>query len=717
MAITIKEVLKRVESYVKDQDGLDLIRRAYNFSHIAHTGQKRKSGEPFIEHPLHVALILAQLKMDHHTIAAAVLHDTVEDTSTSVESIKDNFGEAISNLVDGVTKISGISFTQKHEAQAESFRKMLFAMGKDIRVIIIKLADRLHNIRTLSHMPEDKQQRIAQETLDIYAPLANRLGISWMKVELEDQSFRYLRPMMYYRLSSKLNTTRKWRESYIKKVIGLIKTELGEYDLEASLSGRHKHYYSMWRKMEKRGLDFDEITDILAFRIIVKTLPQCYEALGVIHSLWKPIPGKFKDYIAIPKVNLYQSLHTTVTGPEGERVEVQIRTEEMHRIAEEGIAAHWVYKEGGGLQKSQEKFHWLRSMIDWEKDLQDSTEFIESVKLDLFEDQVYVFSPKGEVVELPRGATPIDFAYRIHTEIGHHCAGARINGKIVPIRYRLQNGDKIEIIRSDNQKPNKDWLKVAATSKAKAKIRAFLREEERSMGVSIGRDLLDQELKKIKRSYNKLHRDGSLQKVAEQLNFKTEDDMVMSIGFGKLTLPRVLSKLFPSDDLKNSASGNDTIFDKIVDKVSGRGRSAIKVGGIDDILVRLGKCCNPIPGDPIVGFITRGRGVTVHRCECNKVLEISEERRVDVKWAGQAGSRHQARIRVLTRDTPGILANISKIISQFGANIAGANIATTSSKKAMNTFQIELKDTSQLFSILKAIEKLDGVLSVERVRN
>ncbi len=718
MAVSLDEVLKRVDSYVKEPADRDLIRRAYNFSHLAHTGQRRKSGEPFIDHPMHVALILTELKMDAPTLAAAIMHDTVEDTKATLVDVDKNFGAEVAALVDGVTKLSGISFTQKHEAQAESFRKMLFAMAKDIRVIIIKLADRVHNMRTLEHMPEEKQRQIAQETLDIYSPLANRLGISWIKVELEDSAFRFLKPMVYHRLNNQLNTTRKWREKYITRVLTIIEKELKDHGVDGQVSGRHKHLYSICRKMEQRGLDFDEIADILAFRIVVDTISDCYETLGLIHSLWKPVPGKFKDYIAIPKVNMYQSLHTTVIGPEGERVEVQIRTHEMHRFAEEGIAAHWMYKESKQFDfHDQDKFTWLRTMIDWEKDFKDSTEFIESVKLDLFEDQVYVFTPQGDVKELPRGATPVDFAYAIHTEIGQHCAGARVNGRIVPIRYKLQNGDRIEIITSESQKPNKDWLKFVVTSKARAKIRAFLRAEERDMAVTIGHELLEQELKKVGANFNRLHKSKKILQAAKELHYRSEDDLLLALGFGKVPIPRVMAKLLSSEEIAHGKMEKASLFGRLVSRVSRKPRSAIKVGGLDDVLVRLGKCCTPIPGDSIIGFITRGRGVTVHRAQCKKILEIGEDRRVEVAWDHNGKFTHQARIRVLTVDTPGVLANLSKVISQNGANIAGANIATTFGKKAMSTFQVELKDTHQLFSIMKAIEKVDGVLSVERVRN
>jgi GTP pyrophosphokinase len=722
MATSITELIKKIEEYNKDPQGLELVRRAYNFSNHAHVGQKRKSGEPFIAHPVHVALILTQIKMDAATIAAALMHDTVEDTKTSLKDVEQNFGAEIAALVDGVTKLSSISFTHKHEAQAESFRKMLLAMAKDIRVIIIKLADRTHNMRTLKSLSEEKQRLIAQETLDIYAPLANRLGISWLKVELEDQALLYLKPMIYHRLSNQVTTTSKWREKYIQKVMDLLTKEMKRVNLVGAVSGRHKHLYSIYRKMEKRGLDFDEVTDILAFRIVVDSVHQCYEALGMVHSLWKPVPGKFKDYIAIPKVNMYQSLHTTVTGPDGERVEIQIRTKEMHQIAEEGIAAHWMYKENKGFSiNDQSKFQWLRSMVDWEQDFQDSTDFIESVKLDLFEDQVYVFTPKGDVRELPRGSTPIDFAYSIHTEVGNHCTGARVNSKMVPLRYKLQNGDRIEINTTEAQKPNEDWLKIAVTSRAKAKIRAYLRTDERVMGISMGTELLEQELAKFHRTIKAVSKENKLQLAAQELNYRSPEDLLMAIGFGKVSLGRVLNKLLPPEVLDKAKPEKPSLIDQIIDKVGGKvGRksgSTIKVGGADDILVRLGRCCNPIPGDAIAGFITRGRGVTVHRAECRKVLELTEERRIDVEWDKKTKVVHQARIRVFSSDTPGVLANLSKVISQAGVNIAKAQVSTTIDKKAMQTFQVELHDTSELYNIIKAIEKVNGVISVERLRS
>ena len=716
MAVTVDEITKRVAAYGGNNADIDLIRRAYNYSSVAHTGQTRKSGEPYIEHPMHVALILTQLKLDAASIVAAILHDTVEDTPTSIKDVHENFGDEVAELVDGVTKLSNISFQQKHEAQAESFRKMLLAMAKDIRVILIKLADRVHNMRTLKSLPEEKQKRISQETMDIYAPLANRLGISWIKIELEDQAFRYLKPMAFHRLNNKLNTTRKWRDKYIDKVIDLIQERLADHDIEGKVSGRHKHLHSICRKMEQQALDFDEVADILAFRIIVAEIKDCYEVLGLMHSLWKPIPGKFKDYVAMPKINMYQSLHTTVTGPEGERIEIQIRTQEMHDIAEEGIAAHWIYKESGKPDTDgMKKFKWLRSMMDWQQDLTGSNEFIESVKLDLFEDRVYVFTPTGDVKELPRGATPIDFAFNIHTDVGLRCTGARVNGKIVPIRYKLQNGDKVEIITSDIQKPNKDWLKIVVTSKAKAKIRAFLRADERDVGIAIGRELIEKELKKLNLSFNKLLKDKAVLKAAETMNYLSEDDMLMALGYGKLNLRKVINRIIPDQD--KDGAPKESIFSQIVDKFTPKGKSNVRVDGIDNVLIRIGKCCTPIPGDAIVGFVTRGRGVTVHRAECKRVLEISEDRRINVSWEKIVGSRHQARIRVFTIDTPGVLADLSKVISNSGANITSANIATTIGKKAMNDFQVELKDTQQLNGIIKAIEKVNGVLSVERIKN
>ncbi len=710
-------VLLDVAKKVNPQVDLDLIRRAYAFSEKAHTGQKRKSGEPYFSHPTEVALTLAHHRMDAESIATGLLHDVVEDTLVSLAQVGKEFGPDVSRLVDGVTKLSKVSFQSKDVRQAESFRKMLLAMAADIRVIIVKLADRLHNMRTLEPMDEMRQIAIAKETLEIYAPLANRMGIGWLKTELEDLSFKYLKPSVYSRLNEQLKATAPQRDQYIARMIRFIAEKMKAEKIPAEVTGRVKHIHSIFRKMETRNLAFDQVADILAFRIIVNDLSQCYEALGHIHSLWKPVPGRFKDYIALPKGNLYQSLHTTVIGPEGRRIEIQIRTRQMHTTAEEGVASHWLYKDGQLRDKVDfDRFRWLRHLVEWQQDLKDSHEFIETVKIDLFADEVYVFTPKGEVYDFPRGSTPIDFAYRIHTEVGHHCVRAKVNGRIVPLKYRLQNGDTVEIVTSETANPTKDWLKIAVTSKAKSKIRGVIKNEERETGRAVGHEILDRELKKLGENYERLHKEGRLGKLAEDLGYDGLDDLLLAVGYGKLTTHDVLSQLVPATALQKPQEPGT--IRSIVSRVLPKKKkfSPIKVGGVGDVMVRFGKCCDPLPGDPILGFITRGRGVTVHRTDCYKILEVDSERKIDVEWDNTGKAVRTVRITVVSLDTPGILADISKAITQKGGNISHASIQTTFDRKAINTFDVDVTDTSQLYSLIRSIEKLRGVISVERVR-
>ncbi len=712
----IKDVIKSALKYLPSDD-TPVIQKSFDFAQKAHSGQKRKSGEPFMQHPVEVAYVVTQLKMDAPCICAALLHDIVEDTESTQKSIEDAFGEEISFMVDSLTKLSKISFISKHDRQAENFRRMLFAMSKDIRVMLIKLADRLHNMRTLKHLDEIKQREIAQETLDVYAPLASRLGISWLKIELEDLCLLYLKPPIYYTLTDKLDSTKKERQRYIKNTIERIKEILIGRGIEAEVNGRHKHLYSIYKKMDYRKLDFEQINDILAFRVLVETVPDCYGALGIIHSLWKPVPGRFKDYIAIPKPNLYQSLHTTVIGSEGERLEIQIRTSQMHNVAEEGIAAHWVYKSGQKFNiKDIERFTWLKQIIDWQQDFTDSTQFYEALKLDLFAEEVFVFTPRGEVKEFPRGATPIDFAYRIHTEVGHHCAGAKVNGKIVPLKYKMQNGDMIEIITSENQKPSKDWLKIAITSNAKSKIRSVIKGEQREMAKKIGQEILEKDLRKQGMSYSKILRDGTLKNIALKLDYSGIEEMLHSIGYGKDSSQAIIKELIPDEDKKSvQETKEESFFSNIIGKIAGKHKQAIKVGGVEDVLIRFGKCCNPLPGDSIIGFVTRGRGITVHRTNCYKVLEIDPERKVDVQWDTKPGQHTRyTRIRVISDDNPGILADISKAIAQSGANISNASISTTKDKKANLLFEVALESSTQLYNMIKNIEKIKGIISVER---
>jgi GTP pyrophosphokinase len=732
--LRLNDILERVRGYHPDPD-LDLIKKAYVYSAKVHQGQIRKSGEPYLVHPLEVAGILAELKLDEASIVTGLLHDTIEDTLATPEELTELFGQEITELVDGVTKLSQFSATTAtathEEKQAENFRKMIVAMARDIRVILVKLADRTHNMRTLEHMAPEKQQRIAQETLDIYAPLANRLGISWIKTELEDLSFTYLRPKDHADLVERMNQKAKERERYVEDVVELIQKKLLENKLEADVSGRFKHLYSIYRKMRTQGIEFDQVQDIIAFRIITKEMPACYEALGLIHSMWKPVPGRFKDFIAIPKPNMYQSLHTTVIGPFGDRVEVQIRTHEMHKIAEEGIAAHWAYKEGrAGLSKDDEKFAWLRQLMEWQQDLKDPKEFLETVKVDLFTDEVFVFTPRGDVKSLPRGATPVDFAYAVHSVVGERCVGAKVNGKITPLRYRLKNGDTIEILTSPTAHPSKDWLTFVKTSRAQARIRGYIKLQQREKSLELGRELCEREFKRFSLNLNKTIKGGDLDHAASDLGYRTHEDLLVALGYGKVAPGQILVKLLGAEKLEEkekelSAQASQpeqpknglTRFTEAVRKIVPRpqNKGGVKIGGVDDVLVRFGRCCNPVPGDHIVGFITRGRGVTVHTIGCDKALATDPERRVEVSWDVKGDFKRPVTLRVLTADRPGLLADISQTFSQKGVNISQANCRATGDDRAVNTFEVTISDLKQLTEVMHSIERIQGVFSVERV--
>ena len=736
--IRLNDILDRVASYHPDPD-LDLIKKAYVYSAKVHQGQLRNSGEPYLIHPLEVAGLLAQLKLDEASIVTGLLHDTIEDTLATLEELSELFGPEIAQLVDGVTKLSKFSASAaptQEEKQAENFRKMIIAMAQDIRVILVKLADRTHNMRTLEHMAEEKQARIAQETLDIYAPLAHRLGISWIKTELEDLSLRYLKPQEYADLVEKVNVRRKERVQYIEDVVHLIEAKLRERNLTGRVSGRFKHLFSIYKKMRAQGIDFEQIHDVVAFRLIMPTVPSCYEALGLVHQLWKPVPGRFKDFIAIPKPNMYQSLHTTVIGPMSERVEVQIRTEEMHKIAEEGIAAHWAYKEGMAIiSKDDEKFAWLRQLMEWQQDLKDPKEFLETVKVDLFAEEVFVFTPKGDVKSLPRGASPVDFAFAIHSDIGSRCVGAKVNGKIVPLRYKLKNGDQVEILTSPQGHPSKDWLTFVKTSRAQQKIRAFIRQQQREKSLQLGRELADREFRRFSLNFSKMLKNGGLKALGNELGFRTEDDMMVALGYGKLAPHQLIQRLVTPEKLaeteqraaKDGASaavippstGKPTGFTRVTEmakKLVGRpSHSGVQIGGVDDVLVRFGRCCNPVPGDPIAGFITRGRGVTVHQVGCEKALATDPERRIDVQWDVKGDFKRPVTLRVLTADRPGLLADISNTFSKKGINISQANCRATGDDRAVNTFEVNISDLKQLTELMRTIERLQGVYSVERI--
>ncbi|HET9551704.1 MAG TPA: bifunctional (p)ppGpp synthetase/guanosine-3',5'-bis(diphosphate) 3'-pyrophosphohydrolase, partial [Anaeromyxobacteraceae bacterium] len=611
----------------------------------------------------------------------------------------------------------------QEEKQAENFRKMVVAMAKDIRVLLVKLADRTHNMRTLDHMKPESQERIARETIDIYAPLANRLGIQWVKTELEELSFRYLKPAEAADLAGKIAAVAREKEKFVAEVVGIIRQKLEAQGLTADVTGRVKHAYSVWRKMRQLDVDFDQIQDVIGFRVIVDSVAQCYESLGVIHSLWKPVPGRFKDYIAIPKPNRYQSLHTTVVGPRGERIEVQIRTGEMHRVAEEGVAAHWAYKEAGRdgkggqelSRKDAAEFGWLRQLVEFQREVDDPREFLETVKVDLFSDEVFAFTPKGDLKALPRGSTPVDFAFAIHSEIGQHCVGGKVNGKLVPLRHVLKNGDTVEIMTSPHAHPSKDWLGFVKTSRAQARIRQYIRQEEHRRSLEIGKELAEKDLRKYGLSLSRLEKGGDLAKAGERLGYRTSDDLLAAVGYGKVSSAALLGQLLPHDALAAPPppEAQPSRLTELFRKVARRSASGVRVNGVDDMLVRYGKCCNPVPGDPIVGFITRGRGVTVHTARCDKVLESSAERRVDVTWDVKGDFKRPVALRVVGSDRPGLLAKISKAFGEAEVNISQATVKTVGDR-AIFDFEVTIGDTKQLTGIMRSIERIDGVQTVSR---
>ncbi len=707
------EIQDLIKSYYPDAD-LDLLRHAYIFSAQVHQGQTRRSGEPYLVHPVAVAGILATMRLDEASVATGLLHDTVEDTLATVEQLEEIFGKEIALLVDGVTKISKIEFQSREERQAENFRKMILAMSRDIRVLLVKLADRLHNMRTLDYMPPEAQKRIASETMEIYAPLAARLGIYWMWTELEDLSFRYIDPERYNYIKDRLQETLKQREGYVNNVLQIIREKLAQYNIAAVTKGRNKEIYSIHRKMLAQNLDFDQIHDLTAFRIILNSVNECYAVLGLIHSLWRPVPGRFKDYIAMPKGNGYQSLHTTVIGPEGARIEIQIRTHEMDLIAEEGIAAHWSYKEGKAVEAEDAKVvNWLRQMMEWQQDLEDPREFFENVRVDLYPDEVYVFTPKGEVKEFPKGATPLDFAYSIHTEVGHRCTGARVNGKMVPLKYQLNTGDTVEIITSVHQRPSKDWLKFVKTGRARAKIRHYVLAEERERSIEIGRESVDRELKKWKIDLNRAEKEGEILKLANELSFKTEVDFYAAIGYGRVSPKIVVTKLVPAHEREKAKSVASP--EVIVPRKRAERKSGVKVQGLLDVMVNFARCCNPLPGDAIRGYVTRGRGVTVHKEDCENLKLADRKRVVDVSWDDEQPVTRAVGLTVEAENRTGLLAAISGVFSSNDSDIMQANVKTVNDTRALGVFQISVRNLEHLTRIINALRGLKGVTRVERM--
>ncbi len=716
------ELIRSVTAYHPDADTA-LVQRAYEFGQRHHDGQLRKSGEAYFTHPIAVAKIIADLKLDTASLCAALLHDVVEDTLADVEDVRRDFGDEVAFLVDGVTKLSKFNFTSKEDRQAESFRKMLLHMARDIRVLLVKLSDRLDNMRTLGHMKPEAQERISRETLDIYAPLANRLGISWMKSELEDLAFRHLEPDGFKSVSDKVAALVHSRESYIDRTVNLLSSRLAEAGFAAEVSGRVKHLYSIWRKMRASACEFEQVYDVIAFRAVVETTSDCYSVLGVCHGMFTPIPGRFKDYIALPKPNMYQSLHTTVLGPERERMEIQIRTREMHKVAELGIAAHWKYKEkpkgdptaATGVEfRDVQRFHWLRQLMDWQRELKDPQEFLESVKVDLFQDEVYVFTPKGDVRVFPRAATPIDFAYAIHSSVGEHCSGARVNGAIVPLRSQLRSGDTVEILTDSNRHPVKDWLEYAVTSRARGKIRGYLRSEQRERSLRLGKELLERELHAAGLSYNKILKTGAIQKAVESARMGTVEELLIQIGYGRYD-PRQVVTTFVPPESKAPREIKEGTVERVIRRVTGRDTGGILVSGESDVLVRYARCCSPLPGDEIVGYVTRGRGITIHRRTCSKGMDTDPDRKVNVEWDAGAKVPRTICLRVITANRPGILAEVGQTFSKCGMNIDEANCRAAEADRALNLFSFTVSDLSGLKNVIRALQKLKGVLSVERV--
>jgi guanosine-3',5'-bis(diphosphate) 3'-pyrophosphohydrolase len=714
--LSIDILLRRVEGYFPDAD-FQLIAKAYEFAANAHAGQKRSSGEDYIIHPLNVASILVKLHMDLHSIMAGLLHDVVEDCDVSEDEIEEHFGPEVAAIVVGLTKISKINFKTKEESQAENFRKMVVAMAKDIRIIIVKLADRMHNMRTLQYVSERKQHKVAQETLDIYVPLANRLGINSVKGELEDLSLRYLKPEIYYRLAEKVAMKKSERDFYIKDTVSVIDEKLQEYSLDAEVKGRSKHFYSIYKKMVARGVDVEQIQDILAFRIIVNNITECYKALGIIHSSFTPIPGRFKDYIAIPKVNNYQSLHTTVVGPKAERIEIQIRTHEMDQVAETGVAAHWKYKEG--ISGGNTKLDWVQELMQFNNDETSNHDFMDVVKNDIDTGGVFIFTPHGDVFELKRGSTPLDFAFAVHTEVGTHCVGAKVNGKMVPLRHRLKSGDTVEILTSKTQRPTKDWLNIVKSSRAKTKIKQWLLKVERDRNREMGKEILDKALKVFSTSFKHLKKSGDIERFLRKYSFKNEDELFFNIGIGKIGAKDLIQSVpdLEKEEDEKKIGEIDSYSKKLTTKVRKKSNrdNAVIVDGMTDVMVRIARCCNPIPGDPITGYITRGRGITVHTQGCGRIDPQDMARGVLVEWNSEFAFKHPVNIRVIAHDRPGILSKVSKTINNLDINIKSALAKSLPDSKGSFIFEVEVKDYSELLKTINSIEALEDVLNVMRV--
>lgn len=713
--IRLNDITEKVNSYLYiPEPGLEVIKSAYVYSAKVHAGQKRSSGEPYLSHPLEVAGILADMKLDISSIVTGLLHDTVEDTLATLEEIESLFGKEIAFLVDGVTKISQLPFSSKIDEQAESFRKLILATAKDIRVVLIKLADRLHNMRTLQHLSEERRKRIATETFEIYSPLAHRLGIDWVRTELDDLSFRFLNPEEYEMISKRVAKKKKEWEKYVEEVKSILDAKLTEFAIKAEITGRFKHIYGIHNKMKSQNLEFDDVYDVIAFRIITGSLRECYEALGAVHSAWKPVPGRFKDFIALPKGNGYQSLHTTVIGPFGERMEIQIRTRRMHEIAQHGIAAHWKYKEGRIESGESDKIYAnLRQLLEW-KDIKDPTEFLEAVKGDLIPGMVYAFTPKGDLKELPNGATPVDFAYSIHTEVGNCCTRALVNRKIVPLDYRLRSGDTVEIATSPDKHPSRDWLKFVVTSRAKTKIRSWLRTEEREQSQVVGKSISERKFKQHGLDFQNMLKSGALDTALSELGYKDLDEFYLAVGFGKVSVNDLLKLILPKEKLDQTPE-RESRLQRIINTLKRSAVSGVLVKGYDDVMIRFANCCTALPGEEIIGYITRGRGLTIHEHNCPQLLDTDPARRIDVEWDKRFRGPRSAKIMVVCTDRPGMLSSITRSIASSDVNISKAEIHSADVGRAIGTFDVAVSDLAQLENLITSIKKVKGVISVERI--